>query len=245
MGIIIGSGARKGVAEKISNFYQAALDAVFPEFCVICKKEGEFFCVECRGSANIDLQAKKCPFCKRETGSGITCRRCSRVASLDGCIALSHYAEPAVKGIIKQWKYSFNEKSKEHIASWIRRSNLKNVLVDFPWQIVPVSLHAARKRERGFDQAEEIAKMMSGELGYPISRTLIRKKKTTPQAGSGQKRRMLGELSGAFRVVARPPSYVLLCDDVLTSGATLDAAAEALKLAGSEMVWGLVLARGK
>ncbi len=227
-----------GIVQAIST----AFDAVFPEFCTRCSLEGELLCSNCRGATVIEALAHRCPFCERETGTGATCRRCARVTSLDGCLATAHYAEPAVKGVVKSWKYDSNQKCEKFIQAWLRRSNLENVLQNLPWALVPASLHPARDRERGFDQAEILAQMIGQELSLPVENVLQRKKRTQPQARS---RRQLGELHGAFSVVSEPPECVLLVDDVLTSGATLDAAAHALKQAGSEIIWGLVLARGQ
>jgi len=230
--------------DKLNQLKEAALDAVFPEFCASCGTEGELLCVECRGSARVDLQAERCPFCERVTSSGAACRKCSRVTSLDGCLALAHYAEPAVKGVIKKWKYQFAEDAEHQVAAWIRASSLEHVLPQLPWTVVPASLHEERERWRGFDQSKCLAKMIAHELDFTYSESLKRNKKTLPQAALGDRRRQIGELSGSFVSATDPPQYVLLVDDVLTTGATLDAAASALKAAGSESVWGLVLARG-
>lgn len=241
---IIGNNSRKAVTEKLNRLKEAALDAVFPEFCAGCEAEGELLCVECRGSARVDLQAAKCPFCERVTISGSVCRKCARSTSLDGCFALAHYAEPAVKGVIKKWKYQFAEDAEHQVAAWIRASNLEHVLPKLPWTVVPACLHPERKRWRGFDQSERLARLIASELGFEYSESLRRHKKTLPQAALGERRRQIGELQGAFVSANDPPPYVLLIDDVLTTGATLDAAAAALKHAGTESVWGLVLARG-
>lgn len=196
------------------------------------------------GAARIDLQAERCPFCERVTSSGATCRKCSRATSLDGCLALAHYAEPAVQGIIKKWKYQFAEGAEHQVAAWIRASNLEQVLPRLPWSVVPASLHEERERWRGFDQSKRLARLIARELGLVYVEALRRRNKTVPQAALGERRRRVGELQGSFVSAIDPPPYVLLIDDVLTSGATLDAAAAALKAAGSESVWGLVLARG-
>jgi predicted amidophosphoribosyltransferase len=60
----------------------------------------------------------------------------------------------------------------------------------------------------------------------------------------GRSERKLGDLDGAFRARAASPARVLLCDDVFTSGATLDAAAKCLKQAGAAEVWGFTIAKG-
>ena len=232
------------LSRKLDRLKEAALDAVFPDFCAGCGLEGELLCVECRGSVRVDLQAEKCPFCERVTSSGATCRKCANASSLDGCLALAHYAEPAVKGIIKKWKYQFALEAEHQVAAWVRASNLENILPNLPWGVVPVSLHVERERWRGFDQAKRLAHLIAHELGLQYSESIKRHQKTVPQAALGDRRRQRGELQNAFISATDPPPYVLLVDDVLTTGATLDAAAQALKDAGSESVWGLVLARG-
>jgi len=227
----------------VVNFAQTALDAVFPQFCLRCSLEGELLCSDCRGATVIQTLAEKCPFCERETGSGATCRRCARMTSLDGCIALAHYAELAVKRVIKNWKYASNERAEQYIAAWLRRSNVQTILQDLPWVVVPVSLHPARDRERGFDQAVILSEMIGSELSLPVELVLRRQKRTKSQAALGDQRRQVGEMHGSFVIAAEPPAYVILVDDVLTTGSTLDAAAHTLKQSGSELVWGLVLAR--
>ena len=228
----------------IKRLKQFTLEALFPEFCLRCSLEGELLCSDCRGSVMIETLASKCPFCDRETGSGATCRHCVRSTSLDGCIAMAHYAEPAVKGVVKNWKYASDERCHDIIATWVRRSNISNLLQDLPWTVIPVGLHPSRARERGFDQAEIAAHLIAHELSLPVESVLKRCKRTKSQAALGDQRRQVGELHGAFRTISKPPEHVLLVDDVLTTGSTLDAAAHELKRSGSEHVWAIVLARG-
>ncbi|MFH1433889.1 MAG: double zinc ribbon domain-containing protein, partial [Candidatus Uhrbacteria bacterium] len=181
--------SRQAVITKINRFKEAALDAVFPEFCAGCEVEGELLCADCRGAARIDLQAERCPFCERVTSSGATCRKCSRATSLDGCLALAHYAEPAVQGIIKKWKYQFAEGAEHQVAAWIRASNLEQVLPRLPWSVVPASLHEERERWRGFDQSKRLARLIARELGLVYVEALRRRNKTVPQAALGERRR--------------------------------------------------------
>jgi len=232
------------IEQKISNSYQAALDAVFPNFCVRCDQEGELLCVNCRGQVSIELLASKCPFCERVTNTGSVCRRCSTKTELDGCVALAHYAESAVKGLVKHWKYQFNTTAQDQINNWIRSKSLLHHLPNQPWEIVPVSLHAERHRWRGFDQAVDLAETFGYEYDLPVNSCLRRIKRTRSQAQLGQRRRGVGELKDSFKVIGQAPACALLCDDVLTTGATLNAAATALKKVGTEVVWAMVLARG-
>jgi ComF family protein len=106
-----------------------------------------------------------------------------------------------------------------------------------PQALVPVPLHHARLRSRGYDQALELAKPIARTLTLPLRTGLLQRvRATTPQSSldAGERRR---NLEGAFAVVAAAdkdalPAHVALVDDVITTGATLHAAARALLEAG-------------
>ena len=119
--------------------------------------------------------------------------------------------------------------------------------------LVPVPLHAARQRERGFNQAELLARGLSaalektrgGRSPQVDTRSLVKIRATPPQTGlSGSARR--DNVRGAFAVV-RPEHVrkrqVVLVDDVMTTGATLSACAQALRSAGAQAICALTLAR--
>lgn len=117
--------------------------------------------------------------------------------------------------------------------------------------LVPVPLHASRKRERGFNQAELLAGGLARKLGKEGRRVrveaniLVRTRATAPQTGLSPAARQ-ENVRGVFRV-ARPERVrgraVCLVDDVMTTGATLSAGAMALKRAGAARVLALTLAR--
>jgi ComF family protein len=105
--------------------------------------------------------------------------------------------------------------------------------------MVPVPVHASRRRRRGFNQAEELARRLSEKLGIPVdSHILIRTKKTVPQKNLNPAER-LRNLEQAFSVASLPPrdKTILLIDDIYTTGATAEACAKILKEAGAEKVY--------
>ena len=115
--------------------------------------------------------------------------------------------------------------------------------------VVPVPVHAARRRERGFDQAEDLARGVAAELGLPWSYALERRARTVAQHGLGRLERA-ANLGGAFGVcedrrASVAGRWVLLIDDVTTTGATLAECAGALHDAGSRAVSALTVARDR
>jgi ComF family protein len=112
--------------------------------------------------------------------------------------------------------------------------------------VVPVPLHPARLRERGFNQAEVIARPLARRLGLPLRSYLLVRTKPRPDKLKLTLRERWETVRGAYalRAGARVDNLrVLLVDDVFTTGATLDACARALRRAGASRVAGLTVAR--
>jgi ComF family protein len=107
--------------------------------------------------------------------------------------------------------------------------------------LVPVPLHAARRRRRGFNQAERLAWAVGRRTGVDVSDILVRGGSRATQMGRGREERLAG-ISGSVAVRGRAPAPVVLVDDVVTTGATLSAAAAALRSAGAEVVAAAVVA---
>jgi ComF family protein len=105
--------------------------------------------------------------------------------------------------------------------------------------VVPVPLHRRRERQRGFNQAELLAKM----LGRKVDNKLLRRRKNTPsQTGLSRSQRTLN-LAGAFEVCGPVAESIIVVDDVLTTGSTLHEISKTLKRAGAERVEVLTVAR--
>jgi ComF family protein len=112
-----------------------------------------------------------------------------------------------------------------------------------------VPVHPSRRRERGFDQAEELARAMAHRLGLPVMACLERSKRTAAQHALGQAERA-GNIEGVFvaRDAARlelRDAWVIVVDDVLTTGATLAGCATALLDAGVAAVSAVTVARDR
>jgi ComF family protein len=110
--------------------------------------------------------------------------------------------------------------------------------------LVPVPLHPARRRRRGFNQAELLARELAGRRGLPVADCLARAGTRATQVGRGRSERLTA-IESAIRVRegASLPSRALLVDDVITTGATASACAAALRAAGVEVAGALAYAR--
>jgi len=137
----------------------------------------------------------------------------------EGCFAL---AGPLAQSLIAAW------------PTWEQPPDL----------IIPIPLHPRRKRRRGYNQSELLAAPLARVLGLPLTpRGLQRVRHTAPQVGLGPEERH-DNVRGAFAATdAVHGRRVLLIDDVLTTGATMRAAAEALLAAGAASVSAYCLAR--
>lgn len=112
--------------------------------------------------------------------------------------------------------------------------------------IVPVPLFPARRRERGFNQAELLAQEVGRRLGLPVAPVILKERDTPAQAGLRRAERERN-LEGAFRTVNTAGLHgrsVILIDDVFTTGSTLAACAQVLRRAGVAAVYGLTFATG-
>jgi len=112
--------------------------------------------------------------------------------------------------------------------------------------LVPVPLHGKRLRERGYNQSRLLARELSKLSDLPVvDDCLIRQRHSSPQARTPNVDERRSNVADAFACRDRrlKDKQVLLIDDVSTSGATLDACAEALKASGATSVWGLALAK--
>jgi predicted amidophosphoribosyltransferase len=108
--------------------------------------------------------------------------------------------------------------------------------------LVPVPLHPARLRRRGFNQAALLAEAIAGRTGLTMSACLRRRGSRTPQVGRDRRARLAGP-AGSIEADAPAPGRALIVDDVATTGATLAACAAALRAAGAADVAAIVFAR--
>jgi competence protein ComFC len=224
------------------------LDLLFPKKCIGCGKFGGYVCDECQ--VGIWEEDQICPVCTRNSRYGLRHKYCQKPYYLDGVSCFWAYEALARKLIIKaKFNYYF-----DYLSELIVNSSellVRPEYTELAWFIsqnpttVPIPLHPKRLRERGFNQAEIIARHLSKIFGLPMAPMLQRTKNTDHQVGKSRSER-LKNLEDAFQlnyIKHKLPTHVLLVDDVWTTGSTMSECAKTLKKGGVKKVWGLVLAR--
>ena len=219
------------------------LDLVFPPHCQACGRAGQWLCDRCIGAVNY-LRPPLCVRCGLQTDGGLDCRACLRhplPLALDGLRAVAHY-DGELRRVIHALKY-------EHVSALAEPLGrmLSTYLAQHPIPfdlIVPVPLHPERHEDRGFNQAELLAKVIARQCGVALNASaLVRKLNTTPQVGLNETERRRN-VRDAFHCAQRLDGLrVLIVDDVCTTGATLSECARALHDGGAASSWGLTLAR--
>jgi ComF family protein len=161
-------------------------------------------------------------------------------------IALFPFRNQTVRAVIHEAKYHGMHKACALLGSalteYLRDSDRLDGLRDCV--LVPIPLGKARRKKRGFNQAEEVARRASKELGIPLETTLLTKTRETASQVSLPRIERLENMRGAFSFArkASPELTYILVDDVTTTGATLLAAIVALKEAGATSILPIALA---
>lgn len=187
--------------------------------------------------------------CGRAAIDGMTHEACKRPQGMDGLVSLWFYKGVVRKSILKM-KYQFAHAIANELASaffvQIRKADkpLSQNAV-----LVPIPLHRQRKNWRGFNQVEEVGKIIAARMGWQFNADLLaRIGKRTPQTELKKREQRVKNTIGIFEFnkdyskLLSTSYQLLIFDDVWTTGATMREAAKVLKRNGAKNVWGLTLA---
>ena len=206
------------------------------------------------------LYPPKCPACKNPVHvQGAWCQTCltkilsvrqinmseHNLTHLDSCTVVCEYTG-GLKRIIHDMKFRQQQRYAIHL-SWLIQQNISKEDFSHIDYVIPIPLHADRLKERGYNQTEVIFKdwAMKGEMPW-MPKMLERTRHTIPQWELNIRERKQN-ITGAF-VLGRPEmikdKHIIVVDDIITTGITLDECAKVLKKAGAASVHGLTVASG-
>lgn len=226
---------------------QSLLDLLFPPRCVNCQATAGWLCQNCL-SQIVFITPPICQRCGTPPASGASsCNQCQHnpLQYLDGIRSACYFEDNPIRPAIHLLKYRNHKAAAATLATILAQAYRRfELAVDV---LMPVPLHPARLRERGYNQSELLAKALSYLLDLPVnSRALRRIRHTKSQMTLGFEERHQN-VAEAFACdgFTGAGQTVLLIDDVCTTGSTLDACADALKKRGAAAVWGLTLAKAR
>lgn len=222
---------------KALNFLS---DIIFPNRCPFCDcfiPYDRLCCDECA------VKLESADFCSK-CGQHL-CRCESESFGYDGCATLIPYSGTCRDGILSL-KYNRGFNSAKLLVPEVKKRLSEFGYLDSADIITAVPMTSSRRAMTGYNQAEYIAKLLSGETGLEYDFNLISKRRTAP---------LQHELSADERKVAAKNTYfprrrhrdisgktIILCDDIITTGSTLSACADVLKQMGAKAVYCCALA---
>jgi ComF family protein len=227
---------------------QSMTDLIAPPVCVLCLGEGQRqdelwgldLCVHCEQACT--ALSAPCPRCA-EPGSPGGCSRCSmHPPPHDAAFCLFRYEDP-VDLLITNLKFR-GELACARVLGMLFARRYADSGRALPQCVIPVPLHASRYRERGFNQCAEIARHLAPRLRdasgrrLPVRADLLQRLRATHAQSKLTAGERATNLAGAFQAPPNTPmpQHIALLDDVMTTGHTAAAAAQALKEAGCRRV---------
>ncbi len=224
---------------------------VFPPFCLICKNElrkAQVVCNRCFDKIHF-ISRKKCKICSKPLKSGTVCGKCKKKRPyFDSVISCGSYTPP-LSDIIKVFKYQNRPSLSQRLARVIysnynSRANIKNINY-LTW----VPMQRAEIRERGYNHSKLLALELS-KISSLKSIDLLYKKSNIPSQTTLPYEKRFDNVKDAYEIrdknlkefKGNPEKGIIIIDDVLTTGSTLNECSKRLKEAGFQKVFGLVLA---
>lgn len=228
-------------ASLLDRASRLALDLLFPPQCALCRTGGAALCDLC--VATLPLASEpRCEICWDDLKAGSICRHCEEAPLAFEQVRAPYEHADGARELVHLLKYD----NLTSLAEPMAREMLPladDAACDL---IVPIPLHGSRLRSRGYNQAALLAKHLARDLNLPlVAKAARRTRATKPLAQSMDRHERRRIVAGAFtadpaRVGGR---RILLIDDVVTTGATLDECASALRTAGATTVRALTFVR--
>jgi len=229
------------------EFAHKLFSHLFPSRCILCQKtlnQAIEICPDCYRS--LPHNESCCPACALplpdELRNAVICGRCVRQApAFDYAYSLFRY-ESSVIGLVHQLKFGERISHARSIGEMLYSTLCQSG--ESPDCLLPVPLHDSRLRQRGFNQSLEISRVIAKKSGIAVEYdAVVRHRSTSAQTGLDAKQRKKN-IKGAFSVINKLDyEHVLIVDDVMTTGATVNELARLLKKNGVMRVGVMTIAR--
>jgi len=223
-----------------SRIWSQAVDAVFPPRCVSCRAFGRFVCDDCLAQM-VRAEHPRCGVCWQPSAD-TRCQQCGHEQPAFTAVrAVYSFGGPA-RDLVHALKYSgvsavaplMGEEMADLLLRWAPDVST----------IVPVPMAGSRQRRRGYNQSDLLAREIGRLTGIPVAGRALVHRAGPSQVEQPDEVARRANVRDAFAVGREPFSNsVLLVDDAMTTGATLDACARVLKSEGADRVYGLTFAR--
>ncbi len=224
------------------QIWNRIIDLLFPPRCGGCQTAGSLWCATCRAA----IQPIEPPLCEKCGEPFVTDRLCVNCRAHP--LVIEKIRSVALfDGVLRQAIHRFKY---ERLAGMAEPFG--NMLADY-WRtaqltadwLIPVPLHPSRERDRGYNQSELLARHLAHQVNVPVSSKGLRRTRATAVQMTLNAAQRRENVAGAFECVEVRVrgTRVVIIDDVGTTGATLDACAQAVLKAGAVSVMGLTLAR--
>lgn len=221
------------MAAIIGRASRLAIDLLFPPRCALCGRGGVLLCRACSGTLP-PTDGPRCDRCWMPSGRPV-CRHCGEHPPAFESIRAPFVMDGAARRLAHELKYEGLTSLAEPMAGLI----VETIAVTGVGLVAPVPLHGRRERARGYNQAAELARHLAAAAALPYdAKAALRVRDTAPLAKTMHRDERRAIVAGAFTADTRRVGgrCVLLVDDVVTTGATLDACATALLDAGASRV---------
>ncbi len=227
--------------QQTQTIHDALLSLLYPRRCPLCDRvvpPGEEVCPSCRAQIVYETEPR-CMKCGRSVADDpdparVYCRDCEAHPHVyDRGFPLLKYRSAARS--IYRLKYSGRREYARWYGEEILREMGDSLRALRAEALVPVPLHPARYRKRGYNQAADLARVLSRGLGIPVRTDLIeRRVNTAPMKRTDNERARRNNMKNAFQLRSDDVKYrsIIIVDDIYTSGSTIDAVAREFRKAG-------------